>query len=174
VRVALGEARQPDHLQEVRDTLSSTIAPLQAETDIAFNTQVRKEVAVLGNVPDASALGFDEVGLVVDDVAVEAHTSLIGSLEARDYSQQGGLPAARRAEHGDEGTGVDTEVETSEYALVGVGLVKARDLEHVHACTLGTGDGPRRTGRRSKKRPSTYAGTAAMAMITRANGAAWP
>ena len=69
---------------------------------------------------------------------------------------------------------VHHEIEPAQHLLGPKRLDETRDVEFAHVTTLGTGAARARPGSRSKNRPSRYAGTAAMRMMTKAKGAAWP
>jgi hypothetical protein len=108
--VSLGEARETDHLEEFRDALSASISTLETKTDVALDRQVRKEVALLRHVANTSALGLDEVRVVVDHVAAQAHAPSVATLEPGDDSQERRLATARWSQDRHEGTGRDLEV----------------------------------------------------------------
>jgi hypothetical protein len=69
---------------------------------------MREERVVLEDHPDVAALRGDP-GRAGDGAAVEADRAGVGLLEARDQAEHRGLPAAARAEDGEQLSALDRE-----------------------------------------------------------------
>src|ERR1700730_6402171 len=70
-----------------------------------------------------------------DILAIEQDASLAGQLKAGDHAQRGRLPAARRAQHHEEGAVLDREIRAVDGDEILEGLAQLLDanLSHVHA-----------------------------------------
>ena len=106
MRVGSLEAAQPGELDELRHPFGHVGAPqtreLESKRDIAGDVQPREERVVLEDHPAARVRPRDLVAERVDGAAVR-------SFEASDELEQGGLPAARRADEAHDLAGADVE-----------------------------------------------------------------
>ncbi len=92
--IAPFETAEPGHVQQLHDPPATALAPGQAETDVLFHRQVREQAPVLRHKADASPFGSHIALAVVDALAPEPHSAVIGTLEAGDHPEQCRLPAA--------------------------------------------------------------------------------
>jgi hypothetical protein len=111
VGIGAGELLQPDQL----DQLPGAFAPL----GLAGPVQLQRELDVAGDGPPRQQPGLlegDPVVLVepglAGALAEDGELTGGGRVQVRDQPQQGALPAAARADQGDELPGRDVEVDT--------------------------------------------------------------
>jgi hypothetical protein len=171
--VAAGELAEARELHELGHPDPPAPAG-EAKADVGGDGEVGKERPLLGHVPDAPALGGEMEPTVVDDAAADGDDAAIRPLETGQEAQQGRLAAPRRSQDGGQGAFGDVEIEAPQHRLGAERLVQAGDVQASgHA---GGRASPRPTvgGSRSKKRARNQLGTAARAIIIKANGAAWP
>jgi hypothetical protein len=161
VGVAAGQAGEPYGVEQVAH-LTPALAAGETEDDVRAHGQVGEEAPLLGHVADPALFGGYVAAPVVDGRPADGHGPPVGALETGQYSQQGRLTAARRAEHGNEGAGRHFQVDPRQDAMEAETLVEVGDDQ------LGRrpGNGPfgrscshtglvARAGRRSKYRPRT-------------------
>lgn len=90
-RPRLGEVSDTQALEQVR------AVALAGKAHVCRHRQVREQAIVLGQVTDATSLGWqtDVRGGVQPDIAAKRDPSLARALQAGDRPQQGGLAGAR-------------------------------------------------------------------------------
>ncbi len=108
VRVTVTEAGQADEAECVPGTLRPARSP-QPVADVARDRHVWEERVVLEDHAHPASLGRHENPRRGDRVPGEHDAPGVGPLEARQQSQEGGLPAPRRAEEGEDLTPRDLE-----------------------------------------------------------------
>ena len=128
VNRAVPEPCEADQLERLGDALAVR-ATAEAVGDVAGDVAVREQGVVLEDHPDPPPLRSDELAGAGERAAGEADAPRVGSLEAGDQPQGGGLAAPRRPEQGAEAAGLDLEVEAVHRAYRAVGLRQAAELE---------------------------------------------
>ena len=107
---ALFKAFEIDQLQHLRDAalrlFSVDLPYIQAEGDILFHIEMRKERILLKYRIDVSLIRRD----IVDSLRSEEDISFIGLLKAPDQPQRRRLTAARRTEQRDEFSVIDRKI----------------------------------------------------------------
>jgi hypothetical protein len=86
----------------------------QAEADVPFNREVRKQRAVLRHVADAALVRGHGVGAVGQLPAAQRDAAGVGRFKARDDAQQRGLARARGADDGGAAARRDTQVHAAQ------------------------------------------------------------
>jgi hypothetical protein len=90
---------------------------------------VREQGPVLEDHPDAPALRRDQHAGAGEDAVAHAHLARVGHLEAGDRAQQRGLPAAARAEQGDDRARRHVEVDRVEHERRAEALAQPGDRQ---------------------------------------------
>jgi hypothetical protein len=93
---------------------------------------VREQAALLRHVADPAPLRGDVGAGAVDHGLADADRAGVGALEPGQQPQQGGLPAAGRAEDGGQRPGGHLEIHAGQHRVGPEGLVQAayRHLPH--------------------------------------------
>ena len=132
VREAVRVLRQADQAEQLRDALAA-LAAANAEADVLLDAQVREERVLLEDHPDPARVRRHEDAGAEDGAALDRDLAGVGALEARDEAEQRRLPAAARAEQGDELPALDAEL------AVEHGLDVAEALRHAVRTDRSTG-----------------------------------
>jgi hypothetical protein len=145
VGVALAEAVELDEREELghprRDLGPRAAADAQGEADVLGHRHVAEEGVVLEHHAHVPLAGGDRR----DVLAAVPHLAGVGRLEPGDDAEEGGLPAAGRAEEGDELTLRDLERDVPEDGVPVEGLREALDLD-AHGALASSGAAARRAG----------------------------
>ena len=145
---ALLESGQADEREQLGrsclDHVRRVAAHPQAERDVAEDVAMREERVILEHEADAAPMrrNAGQVDPVEQDAAG------VGHLQAGDHAQQGRLPGAARAEHGDDLAVRDVERRGVEGLLAVERDRHGVDLEHQN-------HPPRRTRTRSTRSTAT-------------------
>ena len=76
--------------------------PVQSEGDVSSHALVGEEGVLLEDHADVPPVGGHVQATAGDRLALQAHLSIVGDLEARDQPQHGGLAAAAGPQDGDD------------------------------------------------------------------------
>ena len=83
--VAALEAGEPDHLEQVADSLTSCCAG-KPKSYVRLHREVGKQATLLGDIADPALLGTDVRALAVDELPGDPDGATIGSLEAGEQA----------------------------------------------------------------------------------------
>src|SRR5690606_4394532 len=97
--------------------------------EVAHDVEVREEVELLEDHPDAGAHGVDVAVRVEDVLALDTEGAAARFLEPVDRAQQGGLPRAGGADDTDDLALVHRQVDALEHLVVAEALAQSRDLD---------------------------------------------
>ena len=122
VGVAPLQAGEPDHLEQVADSLPSCRAG-KPESDVRLHREVGEQAALLRDVTDPALLGMDVRALAVDDLPGDPDGAAVGSLEAGEQAQQRRLAAAGRSQDRRERPRRHLQVEAGEHRVRSEALV---------------------------------------------------
>src|SRR5262249_49028962 len=100
------------------------------EREVVAHPQVREQVELLEDDPDALAHPGDVRALPGDLVALEEDPSGVNGLEEVDATQQRALAAATRSDHDEDLAGGDLEVDSVEHDEVAEALPQVLELDH--------------------------------------------
>ena len=120
---------QPDRLESASnpagDVGRRNASALEAERDVAAHIQVRKQRVALEHHPELPRIG----PLLVDATAGDPDLAGVGILEPGQESKRGGLPAARRAQQGEELTALDRKRHIDKCRISAIALCDTHELE---------------------------------------------
>ena len=152
MRVAPGQAGQPDRVEKLGGARPATIPAGQPEPDVRLDGEVREEAAFLGDVADAPPFRGQVDAGPVRHRGADRDRPGVGPLEAGQHAQQCGLAAAGRAEDGGQGSGRYLQVQPGEHPVGPEGLVQAGRRELGHGVIPGSADGRKTARARSSAR----------------------
>jgi hypothetical protein len=114
MRIAPGQAGQPDRVQQVQRPAAAPFPGRYPESHVAKDREVREEAALLRDIADPPPFRRDMHIRPVRHRAADPHRPAVGALESGEDPQQRGLPAAGRAEDGGQRTRGHVQVHAGE------------------------------------------------------------
>ena len=136
VGVACAEAREPDQLQDLGDTLPprAPIQAMEAEAHVVLDGEVREEGVVLEDDADPALLGRHGAAGTRHHLIADGHGAGVRSLEARDEAQGRGLSAPGGTQQGQDLALLDREGEPvhGRRSVRGVALAQLGECEELH------------------------------------------
>ena len=97
-------------------------ATAEAEGDVFFHREMRKEGVILEDHADAPLFRRQTLAGAADHLAMQADLAAGDFLEAGDAAQQGRLAAARRAEQAGDLAALEVEVDAIHHGMIAVTL----------------------------------------------------
>jgi hypothetical protein len=128
VRMAALEAAEPDQVEDLGHAGDAT-APRKAVAHVVGHAEMGEERVVLEDHPHVAALRRNPAA-AGHHAVVDADLARVRLLEAGHQAQHGRLPAAARAQHGQQLAALDGEVGVAHGLDVAEALGHAAELDH--------------------------------------------